>query len=224
MAHSARVTQSYASAGTEVETVFLDVGHHGGSMGGHLNESRIMANAPAVVREVINAEKEGWNAVFISGEYDVGAEFSRHVVKIPVIDAGTASLHAAALLGDSVAMLITQTTVAPYARKLLRRWGMSDLVRMMTAWDLPLAEAWDRRNEIRDLTLKICREAMAREDVNVILPFCAVFVPFIVEAHELEDVLSLPVVNGVAVGIRTAEMFVDLGMSHSPRTPKTTWC
>src|SRR5258708_15435112 len=102
MAHSERVTKSYASAGTEVETVFLDVGHHGGSMGGHLNESRIMANAPAVVREVINAEKEGWNAVFISGEYDVGAEFSRHVVKIPVIDAGTASLHAAALLGDSV--------------------------------------------------------------------------------------------------------------------------
>jgi len=227
MAHSAGVTQAYAASGTVVETVFLDVGHHGGSMGGHLNEARIMANATAVVREVIAAENGGWDAVFISGEYDVGAEFARHVVKIPVIDAGTASLHAAALLGDSALMLITQASVASYARKLVKRWGMAELVTAMTAWDLPLAEAWDRRGEIRDLTLTICREAMARDDVNVILPFCAVFVPFIVDPHEIEDALGLPVVNGVAVGLRTAEMFVDLKMSHSakayPRAPQAMW-
>jgi hypothetical protein len=60
MAHSAEVARTYASPGTEVETVFLDVGHHSGSMGGHLNEARIMANATAVVREVITAENEGW--------------------------------------------------------------------------------------------------------------------------------------------------------------------
>lgn len=61
MTHSARLTASHTSPGTEVETVFLDVGHHGGSMGGHLNEARIMANAPAVVREVIQAERDGWD-------------------------------------------------------------------------------------------------------------------------------------------------------------------
>jgi Asp/Glu/hydantoin racemase len=123
MTHSARLTASYTSPGTEVETIFLDVGHHGGSMGGHLNEARIMANAAAVVREVIQAERDGWGAVFISGEDDVGSEFARYLVRIPVIDAGTSSLHAAALVGDSVAMLITQASVSSYVRKLLRRRG-----------------------------------------------------------------------------------------------------
>jgi allantoin racemase len=223
MAHSAGLTASYASAGSEVETVFLDVGHHGGSMGGHLNEARIMANAPAVVREVMQAERDGWDAVFISGEYDVGSEFARHLVRIPVIDAGTASLHAAALVGDSVAMLITQASVSSYMRKLLRRWGMAEQVAAMMPWDMPLAEAWQRRGEMRELTLRLCREAMARADVNVILPFCAVFVPFMVDPHDVEDEIGIPVMNGVAVGLRTAEMFVDLKMSHSKKAyPATT--
>jgi allantoin racemase len=225
MAHSASLTGSYASAGTAVETVFLDAGHHGGSMGGHLNEARIMANAPAVMREVMQAERDGWDAVFISGEYDVGSEFARHLVRIPVVDAGTASLRAAALVGDSVAMLISQASVSSYMRKLLRRWGMAEQVAAMMPWGMPLAEAWQRSGEMRELTLRLCWEAMARADVNVILPFCAVFVPFMVDPHEIED--EIPVINGVAVGLRTAEMFVDLKMSHSnkayPATTNALW-
>ena len=51
------VTTKYASPGTEIETVFIDAGVHGGSMSAHLSEAHIMANAPATVREVVKAEK-----------------------------------------------------------------------------------------------------------------------------------------------------------------------
>jgi hypothetical protein len=44
-------------------------------------------------------------------------------VRITVIDTGTPSFHAAALVGDRVAMLITQASVSSYVRKLLRGWG-----------------------------------------------------------------------------------------------------
>ena len=80
---------------------------------------------------------------------------------------------------------------------------------------------------MRALTIKLCRDAMARADVNVILPFAAVFVPFIIDPREIEDELGLPVVNGVAVAVRTAEMFVGLGMVHSakayPAAPSSAW-
>lgn len=227
MEHSARLTAGYASRGTEVETVFLSLGEHGGSMGGHLNEARIMSVAPTLLKEVARAEADGWHAVLVSGEYDVGSEIARHLVRIPVIDAGSASVRFAPNLGDRAAMLVTQDSVRSYARKLLRRWGMSDFIGTTAAWNLPLAEGWARRAEMRELTLRICREAMAQTDINVILPFCAVFVPFIVAPQELEDTLGIPVVNGVAVGLRTAEMFVDLGMRHSrrdyPATDPSVW-
>ncbi|WP_139069767.1 hypothetical protein [Tardiphaga robiniae] len=112
-------------------------------------------------------------------------------------------------------------------RKLLPRWGMAEQVSAMMPWDMPLAEAWQRRGEMRELTLRLCREAMARVDVNVVLPFCAVFVPFMVDPHAIEDEIGIPVINGVAVGLRTAEMFVDLNMVHSkkayPPAPSALW-
>src|SRR5262245_10139866 len=111
MEHSAKVTASYAATGTEVETVFLNLGQHGGSMGGHLNEARIMSVAPVLVKEVVKAEAEGWNAVLLTGEYDVGAEIARHLVRIPVIDVGSVSLRFAPNLGDRAAMLVTQDSV-----------------------------------------------------------------------------------------------------------------
>lgn len=227
METSARLTSSYASAGTEVETVFLNLGQHGGSMGGHLNEARIMSAAPTLLKEVVKSEADGWDAVVLSGEYDVGAEIARHLVSIPVIDVGSTSVRFAPLLGDRAAMLVTQDSVRSYARKLLRRWGMSDFIGAMTAWNVPLAEGWARRGEMRELTLRICRDAMDRADINVVLPFCAVFVPFIVRPQDIEDELGIPVVNGVAVALRTAEMFVALGMRHSrsdyPATDPSAW-
>lgn len=224
---SARLTGSYASSGTEVETVFLNLGQHGGSMGGHLNEARIMSAAPALLKEVVKSEADGSDVIVLSGEYDVGAEIARHLVSIPVIDVGSASVRFAPLLGDRAAMLVTQDSVRSYARKLLRRWGMSDFIGTTTAWNVPLAEGWARRGEMRELTLRICREAMEQTDINVILPFCAVFVPFIVRPQDLEDELGIPVVNGVAVALKTAEMFVELGMRHSrsdyPATDPSVW-
>lgn len=108
MEASARLTSSYASAGTEVETVFLSLGQHGGSMGGYLNEARIMSAAPTLLKEVVKAQADGWDAVVISGEYDVGAEIARHLVSIPVIDVGSTSVRFAPLLGDRAVMLVTQ--------------------------------------------------------------------------------------------------------------------
>ena len=94
---------------------------------------------------------------------------------------------------------------------------MSDFIGAMTAWNVPLAEGWARRGEMRELTLRICRETMKRNDINVILPFCAVFVPFIVRPQDLEDELGIPVVNGVAVALKTAEMLSHWGASQSIR-------
>lgn len=227
MKHSAEVTRSYASPGVEVDTVFLDGTRHSGPMLGSLNEARAMSSAQHVVAEVIRAEKEGFDAAYLTGEYDVGAEISRHLVDIPVIDSGTVTARFAPLLGDRICLLAVEDSVLPFTRKLLRRWGVEDSVTTMRPWNIPLAELWPRRSEVKELTLRLCRDAMERDDVNVILPFCTVYVPFILRAEELEDAIGIPVVNSIAVSLKTAEMFVDLKIRPNrkvyPRTPYAVW-
>jgi Asp/Glu/hydantoin racemase len=227
MEHSSKVTATYASPGTEVETVFLDAGAHGGPMTGHINEARVMSAAKYVIHEVIKAEKEGWDAVFLTGEYDVGAEIARHMVNIPVVDIGTVSARFAPLLGDRVGMLVVEDSFKPYTRKLLRRWALSDSIVTMKSWNIPLYEVWERRKEVKDLTVRICKEAMEKDDINVVLSFCTVFMPFILPPEELEDEIGIPVLNTVALGLKTTEMFVSMKVRKNrkvyPDTPRAVW-
>jgi allantoin racemase len=227
MAYSADLTKSYASPGTEVDTVFISGGAHAGPNAGHINEARIMSSAPHVVREVLKAERDGFDAVYLTGEYDVGAEISRHMVQIPVIDAGSFCARFATHLGDRICMLTIEESLKPYARKLLRRWGLHDQITLMKAWNIPVAQAWPRRDEIKDLTFDICRQAVEEDGANVILPACAVFMPFIVSPKEVEDKFGVPVVNTVAVGLKMAELFVNLKITKNqkvyPDTPANVW-
>ena len=227
MEHSARVTAQYAPAGVEIETVFLDAGEHGGPMTGHINEARIKSAAGHVVHEVVRAEKEGWDAVYLTGEYDVGAEIARHLVNIPVLDGGTVSARFAPLLGDRICALVVEDSLKAYTRKLMRSWGVADSITAMRTWNISLGELWQRRSEVKDLTVRICKDAIERDDVNVILPFCTVYTPFILPPEELEDAIGIPVVNSVAVTLRTAAMFVDLKIRKNqmmyPDTPYAVW-
>jgi Asp/Glu/hydantoin racemase len=227
MALSARIAAGYGSPGTEIDTVFLDAGAHGGPMAGHINEARIMAGARHVVHEVVKAEREGWDAVFLTGEYDVGAEIARHLVRIPVVDIGTVAARFAPLVGDRVGMLVVERSLLSYTRKLLARWRLADAVAAMATWEIPLYESWPRRGEVKARTIEICRALMAAHDVDVILPFCAVFVPFLANPREIEDAIGIPVLDTVAVGIRTTEMFVSLGIRKNqkthPDTPPEVW-
>lgn len=227
MAHSAEVTRRCASPGTEVETVFLDSNPHSGPMKGNANEARIMSSAPHVVHEVVRAEKEGFDGVFLTGEYDVGAEIARHLVKIPVVDIGTVTARFAPLLGDRVGMLVIEDSVKPYARKLLRRWGLDHTIASMQGWNIPLSDAWARRGEVKARTLEICRRAIEQDEAEVILPFCAVFMPFIVAPKEIEAEIGIPVLDTIAIGLATTELFVRLGLRASPRayppTPPAVW-
>ncbi|MBI4284984.1 MAG: hypothetical protein HY670_03665 [Chloroflexi bacterium] len=215
--HSVRVLQSFASPGTQIDVVFPEEGPHAGPMVGHISEARIASAAPFLVYEAVKAEQEGYDAVYFTGEYDVGAEIARHLVKIPVVDTGPVALHTAALLGDRISILVVEDSLKSFTRKLLRRWGMSDFVVSLRPWNIPVSEVWERRSEVRETTLRICRQAVEEDDANVIVPFCAVFTPHIITTEEIEAEVGVPVLNTMAVGIRVTEMFVNLKVHRSQK-------
>jgi len=227
METSAKITHSYASKGTEIETVFIDGGAKSGPMVGHANEARIMANARPLIREVIQAERDGWDAVMLSGEYDVGADIARHMVKIPVIDTANIGLRVAHFIGDRTCLLVIEDSVLAFTKKVLRQMRASELVHTMRTWNIPLEQVWERRHEVKPRTLDICRDAIEKDRVNVFLPFCAVYTPFIVDTREIEDEIGVPVINAVALAVKTTEMFVDLRLNVSrdlyPLTPAEVW-
>lgn len=211
------MVKSYASPGTELDVVYPDAPAHIGPRVGHINEARIESSAQYVIREAIKAEKDGFDGIWLAGEYNVGAEVARHMVNIPIVDTGPAALHTAALIGDSICLITIEDSLRSYLRKLLKRWGMTDFVTSVKAWNIRVPEVWERRNEIKDLTIRLCKEAIEQNDAQVILPFCSVFVPLVVPAEEIEKAVGVPVINLYAVGLRMTEMFVSLKIHKSER-------
>lgn len=212
---SEKMIKSYASPGTELSVTYPDVSPDAGTFGGDLTEARIEAVAPLVVKEAIKAERGGFDGIVSLGEYNVGAEVTRHVVNIPFVDTGTASLHVAALVGDRICVLSPEKSVNPYARKLFKRFGMSDFVVSLKSWDISTREAWEKKAWVKEKTISLCKAAIEEEDVQVILPLCGPFIPYIMSSEEIEDEVGVPVINGIAVAVKMAEMFVNLKIHTS---------
>ena len=95
--------QSYASAGTTVEFGCPeDLG--GGVVLHHIRKGKALAGlhhileTPALVKKVIEAERDGFDAVMQTNTFDPGVEACRLAVRIPVVGVMRASLHFAACL------------------------------------------------------------------------------------------------------------------------------
>ncbi|MFC1951804.1 aspartate/glutamate racemase family protein [Chloroflexota bacterium] len=210
--------RSYASPGTELVIVFPDAPKTVGGYGGPLSEARTQGIVPYVIKEVISAEEEGFDGVLMMGEYNVGAEIAKHMVKLPIIDSGMAIVHVAAMVGDRLCVIVPEETVKAYVRRLFRRWGMEHFIASMKAWGCSAHEVWQDqklKEGLKDRTIQICKEAIEKDDAQVILPYCGPFVPAIVSPKDIEAAVGVPVINTTAVTVKMAEIFVSLDIRPS---------
>jgi allantoin racemase len=81
---------------TEISNVFLQSGP--ASVESYYDEALAV---PDIVAQVRRAEREGMDAVIINCMGDPGLDAAREVVSIPVIGPCEASMHLAAMLGQS---------------------------------------------------------------------------------------------------------------------------
>lgn len=220
--HSQAILQSYASPGTEVTLTLADAppefGGIAGLAAGHLSEPYTEAMGPFAVKEAIKAEKEGFDGFLFLGQYNVGAEWARHMVNIPVVDTGTATLHVASLLGDRICALVPHD-MGSYARRLFRRWGMNDFVTSVKVWHMPwhmpVDQALATKAELTAQTIKLSKTAIEQEDAHVIATLCGAICPMIVSAEEIEAEVGVPVLDPYLVGVKMTEMFVNLKVKVS---------
>ncbi len=78
-------------------------------------EEDVLAAAPGVVARVLEAERDGMDAVVVDCTSQPGALKARRLVRIPVVGAGEASLEAAAATGRSWAVLKPERLYDPIA-------------------------------------------------------------------------------------------------------------
>jgi allantoin racemase len=218
---------SYASPGTAIDLCYPD-DHPGAAVNRVMSDQHVhtelhyLVSIPALVRKIVWAQEQGYDAVVQTNAFDPGVEAARLAVAIPVIGLCRSSVTLASTLAERIAITVPFEGYVHHTRRILRTYGLERFVTDVRSLDLPGiprgAEVGERRAGLRAGAITLMRSLIEETRAECIVPLGAAIVPYIVSPTELQQELGVPVLNTTAIGIRLAETCVALGISHSPRT------
>lgn len=216
-----RLLNGYASPGTEVVLAYPE------DLGGGVIDKRLTAQksinglhhilrVPALIKKIVEAERDGFDAVVQSNTYDPAVEEARLAVRIPVIGLFRATCHVAACLANKIGITILLESMLPYTQKILRHYGLGPLIVGIKPLGIYEEGGLEKvRDPIKARVVELAKE-LKREGAEVIIPLGGRVFPMAVSCEEIEEEAGIPVLNTKAIGIQFAEMLVRCKMSHSP--------
>lgn len=221
--------RTYASPGTEVDYLCPD-DYEGAALPAAIaalpraeqvnGELSYAISTPALVRKIVWAEENGYDAVVVRNAFDPAVEAARLAVRIPVIGICRVTMLVAASLADRIGVTVPFDGYVPWTRRLMSTYRVDHFVTDVRSLSLPSIHGVDR-STLHDAAYRQCVRVMRglvdETGAECLVPLGAAVVPSIVSPQELETELGVPVLNTNAIGIRFAEMCVAFRMSHSPR-------
>jgi allantoin racemase len=179
--------------------------------------------ATGILDRVVKSEEEGADAVIIWGGHDPSLSAARHLVSIPVIGPGMASMHLACMLSETFALIVQLPHVIGLAERQIRDLGLWEKCTGVYPVNLPVLELrkpssltmiYDTVMEaISDGSDCICFGCMALNDHSETLQ------------RKLEkESPGVRVIHPGKAVIKLTELILDMNLSHSklsyPDPPK----
>ena len=221
MAEVEGLLRGYASPGTEIAYHFVDdfpgaMVHEVQGKAEALNGLHHVLEAPAIVQKIAWAAENGFDAVIQSNTFDPGVEGGRLAVRIPVIGLLRTTLAVAATLCDRIGIIAPLNGQLPSAWRSVCAYHMDHVVVSMKAIGVYSADIRNHQAEILEKTAALARKMVEEDGVQCIVPLGGRLIPYVVDPLDLERAAGAPVLNTKAIGIKFAEMCVNLGLVHSP--------
>src|SRR5438045_1024712 len=219
--------RAYASPGTQIDSGTPDP-YPGPDpdpgTGGTDRHLRYYMSVPAIVQKTVWAEENGYDAVIQSNNFEHGVEASRLAVRIPVLGLGRTTMHLAATFAGRIGVTVPLDGYYVLARNLLESYGLMGYVsdiRSLGFDDVPAPEQIPSLRPIMFArTAEVMRALVKETRAECIVPLVGAVIPSILDARELAAAVGAPVFNPREDGGRTAEMFVQLGLTHRPCTER----
>lgn len=202
---------SWAFAGTEV--VVVDVPEGPASIESAYEE---LLSVPATLEGVMQAEKDGFDAVILGCFGDPGLEAARELVSIPVIGPGEASLLLAASLGHRFSVVTILDNVVAGQELQAYKAGVRDKLASVVATEIPVLDLMKDPARSRSRVMEVGRQAISRDRADTLMLGCMTM-SFLDVADEVSAELGVPVINAGKAALKAAESLVSLGMAHSKR-------
>jgi allantoin racemase len=166
------------------------------------------------IERALRAERDGYDAVFLSCQLDVGLYECRQLLSIPV----TGTLEAAALLayqmGRSFSILSVDYQNGQIQKMLLDQYGLGGKLASVRSFDIDANDLYPDRSpseEIVDRVVATARRCVDEDGAESLIPGCTLAGSIL--THDAPDAMhsvDAPIIDGMLAGFKQAEMWVDL--------------
>ncbi|MBS7644760.1 MAG: AroM family protein [Candidatus Bathyarchaeia archaeon] len=173
--------------------------------------------APYILDEVKKAEKEGYDAVTIDCAGDPVLRAAREVSNIPVMSGGEASRLLALALGDRFSVITVLSNTVDVIRSNIIASQLQGRLASVRSAEIPVLELKDQERAKASI-LREARKAIEEDGADVIVLGCTGMAKL---AKEIQEELGVPVVEPATAAIKLAEIFIQMGLSHSKISFKT---
>lgn len=156
--------------------------------------------------------RETFDAVVLAGFGNVGIYALKEVLEIPVVSISEASMAMASLLGHRFTTLTMLEQFIPYQQDLVRLYGFEAKCASVRAINVNVeAAAVERERTLADLTVQVNR-IVEEDGAEVVILACGGLCGY---DQALSAAAGIPVIDPVVAGVKMAESFVSVGLSHS---------
>jgi allantoin racemase len=185
-------------------------------------------NDVEILRSVLAAEKEGFDAISISCYFDPALYEARQLLKIPVTGLAETSMHLASLMGAKFAIITLIPLFIPPIEANIVKYGMeAKIIRYNPVRCLTLApekmqkidEAAFQGGEVdyaplRENFTEIARGCI-KDGAEVLIVGCGGLSPVVKKAG-INEVEGVPVIEPMIASLKFAEMLVDFQRAGMP--------
>lgn len=174
-----------------------------------------------ILKSMIKAEKQGYDAVISSCWFDPGIEAAKQLLNIPVVGSAESSMHLACMMGLRFAIVTRNPKYIPHLEQLVERYRMTDRVinrkpvRSLTLSSPEIMNClYGNYSPIIENVQQIARGCI-EDGAETIIIGCGFISPML-STSGIRHVEDVPVIDPILVGIKVAEMLVDLHKAGIP--------
>ncbi|WP_142848035.1 aspartate/glutamate racemase family protein [Telmatospirillum sp. J64-1] len=203
-----RAAQAAASAETVVEARHPAMGP--ASIEGWYDEAFCV---PGLLQEIAKGEAEGYDGHLIACFDDPGLDAARSLARAPVVGICEAAMHTVSLIAHRFSVVTTLSRSVPAIEHLARRYGMAERC-TVRASDVAVLDLEVPGSSAEGRIAEEIARAIAEDRAEAIVLGCAGMADL---ARRLSEQFGVPVVDGVAAGIRLLEVLAALGLRTSKK-------
>ncbi len=215
------ILQGFAFSGTEVHV--WDTPEGPASIESTAEEHLAI---PHLLEGVTKAEGSGYDALIVGCFGDPGVEAAREVATIPIIGPCEASLLASVPLGHQTGIITVLQNMVHPLRRVARQVGLENRLASVRSVEISVLELGKERSRVFEAFVEEGKKAIQEDGADALIPGC-MSMAFLGIPEEAQAKLGIPVLNPAAVALKSAELYVRLGLRHSKRAypfpPKGTY-